>query len=156
MGVRISGWVLAVFVWIGVIFFSSTSWAGEWCEEAYSYLSAHFFGDSGEQIYARVTHLLAEKGVHVTLFATLAILLWGALGDRRRKVLRIIGIGLIVGSMSEFLQRFFPNRDPAIRDVAINVCGATLGALLCMLFSRRRDASRTGAQKPEVLVNSGT
>ncbi len=77
-----------------------------------------------------VIHLLADKSVHVGLFCVLAILLWKALPNTARKPLIILAIGALVGSCSEFLQRFFPDRDPAIRDVLINIGGTALGILL--------------------------
>ncbi len=43
----------------------------------------------------------------------------------------ILLCGAIVGSCSEYLQRFFPDRDPAIRDVLINIGGTALGLLIC-------------------------
>ncbi len=135
-------WRLAVAAWICVIFFSSTSLASEWCENGFSHLSAVFFG----QLHAHSTpydlvHLLADKGLHVTLFCILAILLWQALANMRRKVITILLCGAIVGSCSEFLQRFFPGRDPAIRDVLINIGGTALGMAICALSTRKETYS---------------
>ncbi len=90
-------------------------------------------------------HLLVDKGFHVSLFCVLAILLWFALPRGPDKQLWIVGCGAVVGSCSEFLQRFFPDRDPAIRDVFINIGGTVLGVLLCQAAlgwrSRRRARS---------------
>jgi len=43
------------------------------------------------------------------------------------------------------LQRFFPGRDPALRDVLINVGGTALGVAASVLAAKR---SRPQAQRP--------
>ena len=132
-------WLIAAIAWIGVIFFSSTTIASEWCEEAFSSLSALLFArlHPGYSSYDLV-HLLADKSVHVTLFLVLAALLWKAIPGARWKWVVILLAGLLVGSCSEFLQRFFPGRDPAIRDVLINLGGTGIGLILCLELARRR------------------
>lgn len=125
-----NAWSWAAVAWIGVIFFSSTSLAGQSSEEAFSALShliVHL--QPGTSSYD-VVHLLADKSVHICLFAVFAILLWGALGNATRKVVWILLIGAFIGSCSELLQNLFPGRDPAIRDVFINIGGTGLGLLL--------------------------
>jgi VanZ family protein len=49
----------------------------------------------------------------------------------------ILLIACIVGMCSEILQAFFPDRDPAIRDVMINFAGAVLGVAINTLLVRR-------------------
>lgn len=122
-------------MWIGVIFFSSTSLAAQWCETAFRFLSSIIFGHLGpdESSYGLI-HLLADKGFHVGLFLVLALLLWQALPNAQRKIARIILFGAAVGSASEFLQRFFPGRDPAVRDVLINVAGTVVGVGVCLAW----------------------
>ena len=88
-----------------------------------------------------VLHLVADKGLHVTLFAVLAFLLWQAYASKQRKIVWILLTGLVVGSCSEFLQRFFPGRDPAVRDVLINLGGTALGVCLILLLNRQRTAA---------------
>ncbi len=127
--------------WIGVIFFSSTSLASKWCEEAFARVSLLLLGRGAmQQPSFSVLHLVADKGLHVTLFLVLALLLTKVLPSSRFKVLRILTIGLVVGSCSEFLQRFFPGRDPAVRDVMINVAGTALGVAIAAVAARRREA----------------
>ena len=124
-----NAWAWAAIAWIGVIFFSSTSLAGQSSEEAFSALS-HFVIQlqPGTSSY-NVAHLLADKGVHIGLFAVFAVLLWGALASANRKIAWILLIGAFIGSCSELLQNFFPGRDPAIRDVFINIGGTALGVI---------------------------
>ena len=89
---------------------------------------------AGDSVYSFV-HLLADKGFHVTLFLVLAVLLWKALPPGSWKVAGILILGAIMGSASEFLQSFFPGRDPAIRDVLINIAGTAIGATLVAWLS---------------------
>lgn len=132
-------WYVAVAGWIAVIFFSSTTLASEWCEELFAWLSSILFGSlhTSESSYS-VLHLLADKGLHVTLFLVLALLLWRAYSTKHAKVWLILATGLVVGSCSEFLQSFFPGRDPAVRDVFINFVGTSLGAMVAVTMSRWR------------------
>lgn len=135
---RMNAWAWAAFAWVGVIFFSSTSLAGKSSEEAFSALS-HLFThlQPGTSSYD-VMHLLADKSVHIALFTVFAVLLWGALSRIPKKVLWILLIGAFIGSCSELLQNFFPGRDPAIRDVLINIGGTGLGIGVSALISKLR------------------
>jgi VanZ family protein len=130
---------LAILGWICIIFFSSTSLASEWSEQAFRYLSGLFLTrlrpDSPP--YGLI-HLLADKSVHVALFCGLGILLWRALSDPERRIPLILLLGAVVGSCSEILQAFFPGRDPAFRDVLINIVGTALGLAVCGAASKWR------------------
>jgi VanZ family protein len=134
---RVNGLIWVVFAWIGVIFFSSTSLASKWAEGSFGLLSRALLGQMDEHSSSySVIHLLTDKGFHVTLFCVLAILLWLAVHQSKHKGRIILLVGAVVGSCSEILQRFFPDRDPAIRDVLINIGGTALGIGICLLLSR--------------------
>jgi VanZ family protein len=129
--ISVKTWRAAACAWICVIFFSSTTLASQWSESGFNYLSGVVF----KQLHPHsspydLVHLLADKGLHVTLFCILAILLWQAVPNVRHRAIAILICGAVVGSCSEFLQRFFPDRDPAIRDVLINIAGTALGLFL--------------------------
>jgi VanZ family protein len=150
---------MATVTWVAVILFSSSSLAGKWSEEVFRAVSAVLFGQSlrpGNPLYGSV-HLLADKGFHVTLFTILAILLWMSLRSASRKITVIIFIGAAVGSISEYVQSFFPGRDPAIRDVFINLAGTVLGTLIMMFLVARsaNGAARTDREKPCGPVHPG-
>jgi VanZ family protein len=146
---------VAVVGWIGVIFFSSTSTASRWCETAFSYLSAIFmFGVRRDSNSFGLLHLAADKGLHVTLFAVLAILLFQAMSNSRRKILRILMFGLVVGCCSEYLQSFFPDRDPAIRDVFINLAGTGVGVLVSRVLWKRGTGIGTQGAREYTLTPS--
>ena len=119
-------WTFATIAWIAVIFFSSTSTAARWCEQAYSAFSHYAYGGTNDWL-----HFLADKGFHVGLFLILAILLWRTIPDGSWKIALILLFGLSIGSCSEFLQSFFPDRDPALRDVLINLGGTIAGIAVC-------------------------
>ncbi len=134
-----------MIAWIGVIFFSSTSIASDWCEQLYSYLCGLLYSGAqpGDASYDWM-HFLADKGLHVTMFFILAVLLWKAIPAGSGKVMGILLAGLVIGSCSEFLQLFFPGRDPAIRDVFINLGGTALGLLLSTILFESARAVRRG------------
>ncbi len=143
-------WWIAVAAWLGVIAFSSTSMAGQGSQEAFVSLSSILF----RYLHPSYTeyliiHFLADKSVHVALFAVLGILLWQAIPSWRWKPVVILVAGGLIGSCSEFLQSFFPGRDPAIRDVLINIGGTALGLGICFAVSRlrrhRRQQTSSGA-----------
>jgi VanZ family protein len=135
--VWLKGWWIAVTAWVGVIFFSSTTIASVWCEEAFDFVSGLLFsGMPHDSSSYGIVHLTADKGLHVTLFLVLALLLYRAISDSKTKVAKILGFGFVVGCCSEYLQSFFPTRDPAVRDVFINVSGTALGLGICLLASR--------------------
>ncbi len=133
---------LAVAAWVGVIFFSSTSFAGKWCVRLFQLFSTKLFGQAASHSSWSIVSFLAEKGVHVTLFLILATLLWKAIKDVPGKIAVILLLGLMIGSASEFLQRFFPGRDPSVRDILINLGGTAMGVALNLAFARsRQDAA---------------
>jgi VanZ family protein len=128
-------WLLATVAWIAVIFFSSTNLAEQWSEQAFRYLSGQILPAMNPGPLG-IMHLVADKGLHVTMFCVLAVLLYLAVPAMRQKTVLILLAGFLVGSASEFLQRFFPGRDPALRDVLINTAGTALGLSFCLLAVR--------------------
>ncbi len=138
--IRLNLWAVAVLAWIGVIFFSSTSLAAEWCEKVFRFLSGILFGHI-QGPSDGLLHLLADKGLHVTMFLVLGILLWQVFSKPRWRIPRILLAGAAVGSCSEFLQRFFPGRDPAISDVLINIGGTAVGIAIALGFVKLHTAS---------------
>ena len=134
-----SCWIAATLLWIAVIFFSSTSLAGRSCEHLFGFLVATYFKSLRPHIgFYQPLHLVAEKSVHVCLFLVLAALLAKALPNQLRKFGLILSIGLVIGSCSEYLQSFFPGRDPALRDVCLNAAATALGAAIVLGLKRNR------------------
>lgn len=137
-----TAWTTGVIGWICVIFFSSTTLAAQWCERLFRFLASVLFGNLPpySSPYS-IIHLVADKGFHVFMFVVLALLLWKAIPEGRWKISTILATGLFIGSCSEFLQRFFPGRDPAVRDVLINLGGTALGVLLIIAIAERHSTS---------------
>jgi VanZ family protein len=134
---------LATAFWIGLTFFSSTTVAAQWSEQAYKFFgsisSAYLKTDF---VSSGMVHFLAEKSVHVFLCIVLAILLWNSIPVARRKFTSILFVGCCVGLCSELLQRLFPGRDPALRDAGIDVAATIAGALISwFLFRSKREAT---------------
>jgi VanZ family protein len=140
---RAGKWIWAALAWIGIIFFSSTSLASQWAESSFSLVSGVLLRRLKEDSASySLVHLLADKGFHISLFCVLAMLLWLALGPAEKKAWIILISGAVVGSLSEFLQRFFPDRDPAFRDVLINTAGTALGLGICYAVAKVAGAPR--------------
>jgi VanZ family protein len=132
-----NAWAWVSLAWVGVIFFSSSSVAGKSSEEAFSALSQLLLRQfpPGTRSYD-IVHLLADKSVHIGLFAIFAVLLWGAFANASGKIPWILLIGAFIGTCSELLQNLFPSRDPAVRDVLINIGGTTLGVIVRVVISK--------------------
>jgi VanZ family protein len=140
-----AAWTTATAAWIALILFSSTSIAADSCERAFAWLYGSTLGHRlpSDSAYD-VSHFIAEKGLHLTLFFVLGLLLWRlATATPGRRVALIVLMGLVVGSASELLQAFFPGRDPAIRDVLINGTGTLLAAAACAYKSAQQAGDRS-------------
>ena len=136
---------IGVVLWIGVIFFSSTSLAAQWCEELFATLSSMLLPHlSAAHPSYKHLHFIAEKSVHVTLFMLFAVLLWNAIPNKPRKITAIFLSSLLVACMAEFIQFFFPGRDPALRDVMIDLGGTAIGVgIITKIFAKSVKAERT-------------
>jgi VanZ family protein len=139
IGRRRSAWMLLCCLWVCLVLFSSTSLAGQWADFAFHAI----IGSSGSAMndhFTGVLHLIADKGFHVFMFAVLALLLSQVFEARTRSTAAsVLVIAGVVGISSEVLQAFFPDRDPAIRDVLINFSGALLGVLINLQVPRKAE-----------------
>ena len=140
---RVNFWGWSAVAWVGVIFFSSSSLAGKSSEDAFSALSRLLLAQlqPGTPPY-QIVHLLADKSVHIGLFAIFAVLLWKASADTRRRIGWILLLGAVTGTCSEILQSFFPGRDPAFTDVLINIAGTALGISISAMLSNLHASGR--------------
>jgi len=107
--------------WLILIFFSSTNLAWQLAESVYmAVFGAFHFARSGESLF------LAQKSVHVCLFAGLGLLLWPSFRGTMIQKLILTSIAcFITGSLSEGLQFFFPGRHPEWMDVLLNGLSGT-------------------------------
>ena len=76
---------------------------------------------------------LLRKIVHFTEFAALGCCLCWRFGMlEKRKILALV-YSFGAACLDETIQLFVPDRGPAIRDVAIDTCGAAVGIVLLLL-----------------------
>src|SRR5437764_14425026 len=115
-------WMGACVAWVAILLFSSTSWAGRVSDRAFTrYITRHIRPYDKYDLYSRYhAHFLAEKDVHLIMFAVLGILLWRILPEMPSKAITVFLLGALVGCCSELSQSLFPGRDPAVRDALIN------------------------------------
>lgn len=136
-------WLL-IILWIGVIYcFSAQSGeiSGNMSGGLTKWLLSHLVPQWEDLSMAARVELLAtwrvviRKGAHMTEFAVLAMLFFGAWrngGERTigRSALLTAPSCFIVAAADEFHQAFVPARGPSLRDVFIDFAGALLGILL--------------------------
>jgi len=85
-----------------------------------------------------------RKAGHVSEYAVLAVLLYRAVVHtvfQSRRVLSAAVVLLLCGAYAatdEFHQSFVPSRSASVRDVMIDLCGATLAVLLYWSVATRR------------------
>ncbi len=144
--------VLLLAVLIVVIAFSSSSLAARWLDDGVCNAFTLFFGTgiAGDSPVYQGTHFVIEKGSHLAMYFGFGFILsiaWP--GASKRKFLWICLTGLAMGIASELLQFLFPGRDPALRDVAINLAGTVLGAMAARRYGGRCGWER--AERVEVL-----
>jgi VanZ family protein len=136
---------LPVFIWLGLIFAGSTDIFST--EQTSRYLVPFLRWLHPEiSISAIATiHFALRKLGHLTEYAVLAALLWRALHNARnlRAKTATLFVGVlvtcaIIAASDEIHQSFVASRTASPYDVLIDVCGALIGILLCLMFSRRR------------------
>jgi len=101
-----------------------------------------FFPTITPHTLLRVEFLL-RKAAHVTEYAVLAVLLYRAFVHTVFQSRRALSAGLVLLSCAayaasdELHQSFVPSRTASLRDVMIDVCGATLAVLLYWSIATR-------------------
>src|SRR5216683_732350 len=86
---------------------------------------------------------------HLTEYSVLAMLLWRALCSSTRWQMKM-SILLLVAALAsaifaasdEFHQSFVPSRTASPTDVMIDICGALIGLLSCLMFAARKRPER--------------
>jgi VanZ family protein len=85
-----------------------------------------------------------RKAAHVSEYAVLAVLFYRAFVHTVFQSRRALSAGIVLlscaayASSDEFHQSFVPSRTSSLRDVMIDVCGATLAVLLYWSIATRR------------------
>jgi VanZ like family len=134
---------LPLLIWLGVIFFGSTSVMS--AEHTSRYIVPFLLwlkpGISPNAIW--IILVVVRKCAHVTEYTALALLLWRALRSLpalHAKPLMVFGAVLIgcalFAASDEFHQTFVKSRTPSVRDVLLDVGGALIGLLIGASFLR--------------------
>lgn len=121
----VQDWLLRglAWSWLGVILLSQTAWAGE----AANWLASLVLG-SGPEGFGW-SRLLAQKGYHVFIFATFALLLTLPRGYRDWRTCLALCVG--IGVVAEALQTLAVGRNPTPYDAALNVLAGLLTLFVC-------------------------
>lgn len=88
--------------------------------------------------------LFIRKLAHVSEYAVLAVLLYRAVVHTTLKGRRALSAALVLvlcatyAASDEFHQSFVPSRTASVRDVMIDICGATLALILYWSIATRR------------------
>jgi Predicted integral membrane protein len=88
--------------------------------------------------------IFPRKAAHVSEYAVLAVLFYRAFVHTVFQSRRALSAGIVLLSCAayatsdEFHQSFVPSRTASLRDVMIDVCGATLAVLLYWSIATRR------------------
>jgi VanZ family protein len=86
---------------------------------------------------------LIRKAAHVSEYAVLAVLFYRAFVHTVFRSRRALSAGLVLllcaayAASDEFHQSFVPSRTSSLRDVMIDICGATLAVLLYWSIATR-------------------
>src|SRR6266581_5114086 len=135
---------LPPFIWLGVIFVGST---GVMSAEQTSRFLVPFLRWLDPQIsFATIAaiHFALRKLGHLTEYAIFAALLWRALrcGTCLQAKMSIFFLlawlaAAIFAVTDEFHQTFVPSRTASPIDIMIDICGAMIGLIICLMFAAR-------------------
>ena len=136
---------LPVFIWLGVIFAGSTDIFSTEQTSRYLVPFLHWLDPQISLSTIAAIHFALRKLGHLTEYAILAAFLWRALRNgtnlSAKMSLLFVAVWFVCGIFAvtdEFHQSFVASRTASRQDVLIDVCGALIGILLCLMFSRRR------------------
>jgi VanZ family protein len=135
-------WV-PVFIWLGVVFAGSTDIFSAEQTSRYLVPFLRWLNPQISPSTIATVHFALRKLSHLTEYAILAAFLWRALCNGTNlgaKVsLLFIAVWFVCGICAvtdEFHQSFIASRTASPHDVLIDVCGALIGILLCLMFWR--------------------
>jgi len=133
---------LPLFIWLGVIFVGSTEVMSA---EQTSRFVVPFLRWLKPDISIETVvfiHFLIRKLGHLTEYAILAMLFWRGVyrGMNLRMKISILFLlawlaAAIFAVTDEFHQSFVPSRTASPIDVMIDICGAMIGLIICMMFA---------------------
>jgi VanZ family protein len=135
---------LPLLIWLGVIFFGSTDMMSAEHTSRFIVPILRWLKPEISLETLALIQFVVRKCAHLTEYAILALLLFRAVVSAANlKSMWILSVSVwitcvFVAAMDEFHQSFVASRTAARHDVLIDVCGALIGIVLCLMFSRRR------------------
>src|SRR6266550_4706173 len=133
---------LPLFIWLGVIFVGSTEVMS--AEQTSRFLVPFLRWLDPQISFATIAaiHFALRKLGHLTEYAIFAALLWRALrcGTCLQAKMSILFLlvwlaAAIFAVTDEFHQSFVPSRTASPIDIMIDICGAMIGLIICMMFA---------------------
>ncbi|PYI75254.1 MAG: hypothetical protein DMF04_10765 [Verrucomicrobia bacterium] len=135
---------LPIAIWLALIFIGSTDLMS-------AEHTSRFIGPLLHWLYPTISpftilrvQLFVRKLAHVSEYAVLAVLLYRAVVHTTLKGRRALSAALVLvlcaayAASDEFHQSFVPSRTASVRDVMIDICGATLALILYWSIATRR------------------
>ena len=141
MGSFFKYWV-PVLIWLGLIFAGSTDALS--AEQTSRFLVPFLrWLDPHISVATIATIQLGVRKLgHITEYAILAMLLWRGLrrGTRLQAKMSILFLlawlaAAIFAVTDEFHQSFVPSRTASPIDIIIDICGAMIGLIICVMFA---------------------
>src|SRR5438132_12494466 len=139
---------LPVLIWLGLIFASSSDALS--AEQTSRFLVPFLRWLDPQISFATIAaiHFALRKLGHLTEYAIFAALLWRALrrGTRLQAKMSILFLlawlaAAIFAVTDEFHQSFVPSRTASPIDIMIDICGAMIGLIICMMFATQGRSS---------------
>ena len=133
---------LPLFIWLGVIFVGSTEVMS--AEQTSRFLVPFLRWLDPQISFAAIAaiHFALRKLGHLTEYAIFAALLWRALRcgtclQAKMSILFLLAwlAAAIFAVTDEFHQSFVPSRTASPIDIMIDICGAMIGLIICMMFA---------------------
>ena len=133
---------LPPFIWLGVIFVGSTEVMS--AEQTSRFLVPFLRWLDPQISFATIAaiHFALRKLGHLTEYAIFAALLWRALRwgtclQAKMSILFLLAwlAAALFAVTDEFHQSFVPSRTASPIDIIIDICGAMIGLIICMMFA---------------------
>ena len=136
---------LPVLIWLGVIFVDSTDLMSAEHTSRFIVPFLLWLKPGMTQQHIWVIIVFMRHCAHVGEYAILALLMWRAFRwgiSLSMRMPTLYGVVLLwcalFAASDEFHQMFVKSRTPSVRDVLLDVTGASLGLLIAASFTNRR------------------
>lgn len=127
-----------LILWICVIFYSSTGNASMAMTSGLLRPWLEMFFSSEDTIY--LANVIIRKIAHLTYYALLAIFaIFAVIGSpfewvKKNWIWSILGLVLVVASIDEFIQSFYPSRGSSVWDVMLDCVGGSIILIITKIF----------------------